>query len=513
MFAPKVAKPQTKAPANSTNSLARKRPTPMAGPFGYLMQQLSNPPAKAPSEHRPPEAARVTGEAPSAAWDFNKIPFGYSPDRATQAQARSSLSAPRLPGTIQPKLVVGQANDPLEHEADRVAEQVMRMPYPGPAISTAGLRLSRACGACEEKLQRDAVSPTAPNSQEAPSIVRDVMDQPGRSLDASSRAFFEPRFGLDLGHVRLHDDTQAARSARMVGARAFAVGDHIAFAERVDTASESGRYLLAHELTHVVQQSGSTGVVQRLIREPYPWQGIITPAIGAHVRSSPTSSSPTNILDSLPRGQIVTVVARSGNWLRVQSHYRGPLLEGYVYNTLVDDATAASMAGSVGTTMVWKPSAPGSGTDFETWASAPKEKPFPAVTATTVMNCWEAVLLSAYRAGAITWAWIHNLYTTVPMADWVTAMSRRPLHTYAVPGPNAIMPQRGDIVFFDGIAHVALATGSGSDVYTFWPPPNTPFTPGGTTDKVKVFTIEALVAWWSANLPPAPTVQFGAPRW
>jgi hypothetical protein len=175
----------------------------------------------------------------------------------------------------------------------------------------------------------------------------------------------------------------------------------------------------------------------------------------------------------------------------------------------VYDATAASMAGSVGTTMVWSQSGPGSGTAFETWASAPKETPFPTVSATTVMNCWEAVLLSAYRAGAITWAWIHNLYTVVPIVDWVTAMSRGPLHTYAVPGP---VPQRGDIVFFDGIAHVALATGSGSNVYTFWPPPNKLSIPG-TTDKVKVVTIEALVTWWSANMPPAPTVKFGAPKW
>jgi hypothetical protein len=75
------------------------------------------------------------------------------------------------------------------------------------------------------------------------------------------------------------------------------------------------------------------------------------------------------------------------------------------------------------------------------------------------------------------------------------------------------MPQRGDLVFFNGLAHVALATGSGSEVYTFWPPPNTPFTAGGTTDKVKVFTIEALVTWWTANLPPAPVVEFAAPAW
>lgn len=482
----------------------------------YLTQRLSNLSAKGPAKRHRQEAAleNVTArEAPRVpSWDFSKIPV-FPPDRAYQPQPSSPLAAMPFSSAVQAKLVVGQVNDPLEHEADRVADQVMRMSDIEPRISTAGLRLSRVCVACEEELQREAVSPAAQDSQEAPPVVHQVLDQPGRPLDAISRAFFEPRFGLDLGHVRLHDNAQAGQSARQVGARAFTVGDHIAFAEGVDTASENGRRLLAHELTHVIQQSGGAGVVQRLIREPYPWQGIIMPAIGAHVRSSPDSSDPTNILDSIPKGQIVTVVSRTNNWLKIQSRYRGPLLEGYVYHTLVDDATAVSMAGSVGTTMVWRPSGPGSGTAFETWASAPTETPFPAVSATTVMNCWEAVLLSAYRAGAIRWTWIHNLYTTIPIANWVTAMSRGPLHTYAVPGPNPIMPQRGDIVFFDGIAHVALATGSGSDVYTFWPPPNTPFTLGGTTDKVKVFTIEALVAWWSANMPPAPTVEFGAPKW
>jgi hypothetical protein len=128
------------------------------------------------------------------------------------------------------------------------------------------------------------------------------------------------------------------------------------------------------------------------------------------------------------------------------------------------------------------------------------------------MNCWEAVLLSAYRAGAINWNWIHNMYVSVPTANWVSTMSRGPRRTYLIPGPSP-MPQRGDIVFFNGSAHVALATGKGSEVYTFWPPPNTPFAPGGTSDKVKVFTIEALVTWWTANLPPAPVVEFAAPAW
>src|SRR5206468_790245 len=107
----------------------------------------------------------------------------------------------------------------------------------------------------------------------------------------------------------------------------------------------------------------------------------------------------------------------------VESRYRGPLLRGYIFHTLVDDAASTSMAASVGTTMVWRPSGPGSGTTFEAWASAATEAPFPAVSSTTVMNCWEAVLLSAFRARTINWNWIHSLYTSGPASGWVARMS------------------------------------------------------------------------------------------
>src|SRR5262249_44610052 len=228
------------------------------------------------------------------------------------------------------------------------------------------------------------------------------------------------------------------------------------------------------------------------------------------IRNAPSASDPATIVSSVPHGESVNVTGVSGSWLRVESRYTGSLVTGFMYEKLVDDASSAAMGASVGTTMVWNPSGPGSGTHFETWASAATETPFPTVTATTVMNCWEAVLLSAYRAGAINWTWIHNLYTAVPTAGWEAAMTRGAKHGYAVPGPNSPMPQRGDLVFFDGLAHVALATGSGSQVYTFWPPPDTPFTPGGTSDRVKTFTIEELHTWWAANMGGAPTVEFAA---
>src|SRR5580765_670914 len=87
-------------------------------------QRISKSRAKAPDEPHAREAARVSGEAPSTAWDFTRIPV-FPADRATEPRASSAPSA-LPPPAIQRKLVVGEVDDPREHEANRVADQVMR---------------------------------------------------------------------------------------------------------------------------------------------------------------------------------------------------------------------------------------------------------------------------------------------------------------------------------------------------------------------------------------------------
>src|SRR5271165_6780790 len=77
-------------------------------------------------------------------------------------------------------------------------------------------------------------------------------------MDASTRAYFEPRFGHDFSRVRVHVGAAAERSALDVNAQAYTVGDDIVFgAGRFAPGTLEGRRLLAHELTHVVQQSGT----------------------------------------------------------------------------------------------------------------------------------------------------------------------------------------------------------------------------------------------------------------
>lgn len=114
--------------------------------------------------------------------------------------------------------------------------------------------------------REDPAAGSAADEAPAPDLVHQVLDSPGRPLDEATRAFMEPRFGRDFGAVRIHADDQAARSAQSVDARAYTVDHHVVFGHGAyEPASEAGRQLLAHELTHVVQQGAGAAraTVQR----------------------------------------------------------------------------------------------------------------------------------------------------------------------------------------------------------------------------------------------------------
>jgi len=165
----------------------------------------------------------------------------------------------RLPLRLQAKLTINEPGDQYEHEADRVAEQVMRMPDPA-------IRLQRKCGcggsamsadSCEEcastKVQRHAAGDGV--RARAPAIVHDVLRSAGLTLDGSTRAFFENRFQRNFSDVRIHTDGRAADSAAAVNALAYTVGRHVVFGSgQFAPSTNRGRQLLAHELTHVIQQ-------------------------------------------------------------------------------------------------------------------------------------------------------------------------------------------------------------------------------------------------------------------
>jgi hypothetical protein len=226
-------------------------------------------PAHSTSAGHPAEpldsASRGRLESPFGA-DFSRVrvhadtrgQLDLSPKRLSPAPVR------RLPGPIQRKLVVGAVDDPLEHEGDRVADQVMRMPAPDAVTMAAPPQVSRMCNECqeEEELQRKQTELQAVG--EAPASVHEALRWPGQPLDLESRAFFEPRFGKDFSQVRLHADARAAESAHAVHARAYTVGQHVVFGRgQYAPHTADGRRLLAHELVHTVQQQGGAAALRR----------------------------------------------------------------------------------------------------------------------------------------------------------------------------------------------------------------------------------------------------------
>jgi hypothetical protein len=292
MFAPKVAKPQTKTIASSTNSLARQRSAFLAHPPSHnaleqphmLQRSIGNQATLRLLAQRgfSPTGEKVGGDheqeahtasptvqaaKPGLSWDFSKIPI-FPPERPNRPHAPSSFAPPPQPG-IQRKLVVGQVNDPLEHEADRVADQVMRMPDSALSFTATPPQISRKCAACEEeeraKMIRSKPAGSAESAAgEVPPIVHEVLRSPGQALDAGTRAFFEPRFGRGFSHIRVHTDERAAASAREAEALAYTFGPHIAFAhDQYEPKTEVGRRLLAHELAHTLQQQAAGNAMQR----------------------------------------------------------------------------------------------------------------------------------------------------------------------------------------------------------------------------------------------------------
>ncbi len=187
---------------------------------------------------------------------------------AYRTQIRQILRGPRP----QAKLTVGAPDDAHEREAERVADEVTRMPAPEPGQTT-GVALAdspqvqRMCPECEEELRRRPEEeepqrrPLAAGPEELPEVTPEVHDRiqrlrgGGQPLPASTRAFFEPRFGYDFSQVRVHHDVGAAVAARGVNAHAFTVGRDIVFNDgQYAPHSPRGMRLLAHEMTHVVQQ-------------------------------------------------------------------------------------------------------------------------------------------------------------------------------------------------------------------------------------------------------------------
>jgi hypothetical protein len=217
--------------------------------------------------------------------------------------------------TSQLKVTIGAPNDRYEREADRVAEQILHLPGPeaprGPISSPNQARdkmrlhaepvASNITPLRNEQLETKESKATGHRGpfklESEPAFSAVSFRGRGQPLPESVRTWFEPRFGYDFSRVRVHTDTRARDTAQKLNARAFTLGwDIVLGAGAYAPASEEGRRLLAHELTHVVQQqqaftafrpetaetcntSGCENHIQRMVtRLPPRGRGSIAPA-------------------------------------------------------------------------------------------------------------------------------------------------------------------------------------------------------------------------------------------
>jgi hypothetical protein len=155
-------------------------------------------------------------------------------------------------------LKINSPNDKYEQEADKVAEQVMRMPEQ---------TVQRKCAKCNEE---DEMIQTKSQGDSGKIATSGLMNQiqntkgNGQMMDANTRSFMEPRFGMDFSKVKIHSDNRAAGMSQGINAKAFTVGQDIYFNNGAySPGSVDGKKLLAHELTHVMQQQGRHTTIQR----------------------------------------------------------------------------------------------------------------------------------------------------------------------------------------------------------------------------------------------------------
>jgi len=278
---------------SATQTYVKKTPTPLSVP--------ARRPTPA-SDLAPAQRVDVAVVGAGLGHDFARLPLHAPAMEACPLQLSTPRACPfggachTCPASaVQAKLRVGQPDDEYEREADRVAEQVMSMPQPTVQ------RQEAPCAECEDEEQiqtkplADSITPlvqreTGPENEDGEASVQTrrsgglappidaglemqirALRGGGQPLPETARAFFEPRFGHDFSRVRVHADVQAAESARALNAQAYTVGRDVVFgAGQYAPATADGRRLLAHELTHVVQQTAVPHPIMQKAPPPAP---------------------------------------------------------------------------------------------------------------------------------------------------------------------------------------------------------------------------------------------------
>jgi hypothetical protein len=213
-----------------------------------------------------------------AAHAHSPAPIARVPiSRPVVSMNRTRWTAGQSNQMIQAKLRVGAVDDPLEHEAERVADAVVGGGSVASLAHAPGA-VQRKCAACaaneETGVQRkcedceaqenetvrrratDGITPRAPPGGAATAAA--AVASGGAPLSPDVRSYFEPRFGRDLSDVRVHTHSRAHAAAQTITARAYTLGPNIAFAHgEFSPGTQEGRRLIAHELAHVAQQTAA----------------------------------------------------------------------------------------------------------------------------------------------------------------------------------------------------------------------------------------------------------------
>ena len=206
---------------------------------------------------------------------------------------RKILTPPAVSTAPQPKITLGAANDNCEREADHIADQVMTVAAPelkSPGQSKTRHALSHNLQDKSKTHQAQSSSPemqppTAEKIQAKANTDREMplpghigtavdgLNTGGRSLSTQDAAFFEPRFGKDFSQVRIHTGNHAEQLAARLHARAFTYGNHIVFGRgEYQPDKDTGKHLMAHELTHVLQQNHQLGRTIRRTPSISQWE-------------------------------------------------------------------------------------------------------------------------------------------------------------------------------------------------------------------------------------------------
>lgn len=180
-----------------------------------------------------------------------RAPF-WPPSGANVQRKCADCASSDTEQEVQTKLAIGASGDSYEREADAVADRIMSG---GTAAPRSGAGISRI-----QRMPGGRGRPSGPGVSQSRIDARRGTGQP---LPGTSRQFFEPRMGADLSSVRIHSDAEAQVMAKSINARAFTYGSDIYFgAGHYSPNTPKGQHLMAHELTHTVQQR-ATKQVQR----------------------------------------------------------------------------------------------------------------------------------------------------------------------------------------------------------------------------------------------------------